>query len=157
MEQVLNLLHDLKDDRQRCSHAVLPTTAPHVSTIPSSMSNASSQTIQPTPSAVLGLEGESSLAAHSAFASDFMHQVAGADPVPGFGSDMKNTLDALSHVVGALREQTFANEMAYPHSRPSQRLRPSEYKLPPIQKATELIRIAKSWCLDPLAIDVTVI
>jgi hypothetical protein len=64
---------------------------------------------------------------------------------------MRNTLDALSHVVGTLREQTFANEMAYPHSRPSQRPRPSGYELPPIEKAVELIRIAKSRCHDPFA------
>ncbi|ENH64121.1 Putative transcriptional regulatory protein C11D3.07c [Fusarium oxysporum f. sp. cubense race 1] len=143
MDQVLGLLHDLKNDRQpdRCSHAALPTRAAHVSTVPSSPS---SQNIQQTPSAVLGVEGESSLAAHSAFASNLMHQVASAETSPGFGPDMRNTLDALSHVVGTLREQTFANEMAYPHSRPSQRPRPSGYELPPIEKAVELIRIAKS-------------
>lgn len=100
---------------------------------------------------MLGVAGESSLAAHSAFASDFMHQVAGATPHQSHGSEMRDTLDSLSQVVSTLREQTAASEMAYPHARSIQRLGPSGYELPPIKKAVELIRISKGECLDPRA------
>lgn len=100
---------------------------------------------------MLGVAGESSLAAHSAFASDFMHQVAGATPLQGPRLEMRDTLDALSQVVSTLREQTAAGEMAYPHARSIQRLGPSGYELPPIKKAVELIRIAKGEYPGPLA------
>lgn len=124
--------------------------------MPSSTSIPSSHTIPTESSAVLGVAGESSLAAHSAFASKFVHQVAMADPFRSSGSEMKDTLDTLSHVVATLREQTVANEMKYPHARPTQRPRPSGYELPPIQKAVELIRIANSKCrghCDPSCYD----
>ncbi|GKT42758.1 uncharacterized protein ColSpa_02939 [Colletotrichum spaethianum] len=113
----------------------------------SSKSSPSSHTIQPGSdggsSVVLG-KGESSLAAHSAFASDFMQRVASSNPIQCSGPEMRDTLDALSSVVATLREQTVANEMAYPHARPIQRPGPSGYGLPPIQKAVEMIRIAKT-------------
>lgn len=60
---------------------------------------------------------------------------------------MRVSLDALSHVVSTLREQTAASEMAYPHARPNQRPGPSGYELPPIKKTVELIRIARSECV----------
>lgn len=121
--------------------------------MPSSTTSPSSHIMQPGSddgsSVVLGVEGESSLTAHSAFASDFMHHVASASPLQSSGPEMRDTLDALSNVVATLREQTVANEMAYPHARPIQRSGPSGYELPPIQKAVELIRIAKSEPFDP--------
>ncbi|OHW96910.1 fungal specific transcription factor domain-containing protein [Colletotrichum incanum] len=150
MGEVLSLIQGLKNDRQLsgCSHAFLNTTAgADMSAVSSSKSSPSSHTIQPGSDAgssvVLG-EGESSLAAHSAFASDFMQHVASASPLQCSVPEMRDTLDALSSVVATLREQTVANEMAYPHARPIQRPGPSGYGLPPIQKAVELIRIAKN-------------
>lgn len=75
-----------------------------------------------------------------------MHHFARADPLQGSGSEMSDSLGALSHVVATLREQTVANEMAYPHARASQRQSLSGCDLPPIQKAVDLIRTAKSAC-----------
>ena len=124
-----------------------------MSAMRSSTTSPSSHPIQPGlddgSSVVLGAEGESSLTAHSAFANDFMHHVASASPLQSSEPEMRNTLDALSNVVATLREQTVANEMAYPHARPIQRPGPSGYELPPIQKAVELIRIAKSELFHP--------
>ncbi|WYZ33787.1 hypothetical protein EsH8_I_000063 [Colletotrichum jinshuiense] len=150
MGEVLSIIQGLKNDRQLsgCSHAFLNTPAgADISAISPSKSSPSSHTIQPGSDAgssvVLG-EGESSLAAHSAFASDFMQHVASASPFRCSGPEMRDTLDALSSVVATLREQTVASEMAYPHARPIQRPGPSGYGLPPIQKSVELIRIAKN-------------
>lgn len=156
MGEVLSLIQGLKNDRQLgvCSHASLDTAAgAHTSATPSSTTSPSSHIIQPGSddgsSVVLGAEGESSLIAHSAFASDFVHHVASASPLQSSGPEMRETLGALSNVVASLREQTVANEMAYPHARPIQRPGPSGYELPPIQKTVELIRIAKSERFDP--------
>lgn len=98
-------------------------------------------------SVMLGAAGESSLAAHSALACDYVHQVAGATALQYPGSEITGSLDALSHVVSSLREQTAASEMTYPHARPSQRSVPPGHELPPIKKTVDLIRIAKSQCL----------
>lgn len=96
---------------------------------------------------MLGVGGESSLAAHSAFACDFMHQVAGSTALQTPGSEMRGNLDALSHIVSSMREQTVASEMAYPHARPNQRPGPTGRELPPIKKTVELIRLATSQSL----------
>ncbi|GJC86416.1 putative transcriptional regulatory protein C11D3.07c [Colletotrichum liriopes] len=154
MGEVLSVMQDLKNDRHLsgCSHAFLSTPArADMSSMSSSKSSPSSHAIQPGSaagsSAILG-EGESSLAAHSAFASDFMQHVASASPLQCSRPEMRDTLDALSSVVATLREQTVAKEMAYPHARPIQRPGPSGYGLPPIQKVVDLIRIAKSFIYE---------
>ncbi|WQF79089.1 hypothetical protein CDEST_04103 [Colletotrichum destructivum] len=150
MAEALSLIQGLKNDRQlsACPHAFLNTPAgTGMSAVSSSKSSPSSHTILPgsdAGSSVLLGAGESSLAAHSTFASDFMQHVASASPLQCSGPEMRDTLDALSSVVATLREQTVANEMAYPHARPIQRPGLSGYGLPPIQKAVELIRIAKN-------------
>lgn len=101
---------------------------------------------------MLGVAGESSLAAHSAFACDFIHQVAGTTALQTPGSEIRGSLDALYRVVSTIREQTAASEMAYPHARPNQRSGPSRHELPPIKKTVELIRAANSECLGPRAL-----
>ncbi|KAI0882423.1 uncharacterized protein GGS22DRAFT_43903 [Annulohypoxylon maeteangense] len=144
--EVLELLQDIKTDRQLSvtSMPLRTSAGARVSTVSSSVSSPSSFATQPPSSALMGVEGKSSLTAHSAFASDFMHQVASTNLLQSSRPEMTDTLDALSHVVGSLREQTVANEMTYPHARSVQRRRPSGYELPPIEKAVELIRIARS-------------
>lgn len=157
MGEVLGLLRDLRNDRQLSSNVVSGTSdAAPTPKQPSSssISTPSNHTVQPVSSDMLGAAGESSLAAHSAFASDFVHQVASAVPTQTSGPEIRDTLDALSHVVTTLREQTVASEMAYPHARPNPRPGPSRagHELPPIKKAVELIGIAKSRQMISMAL-----
>lgn len=98
---------------------------------------------------MLGVTGESSLAAHSEFACDFMHQAASTMALQNPSSEISGSLDALYRAVATIRKQTAASEMAYPHARPNQRPGPSGHELPPIRKTVELIRAANSEFLSP--------
>lgn len=91
------------------------------------------------------------MAAHSAFATQFVQQVAGPDSPQVSEPEMREALAALSNVVTTLNEKTVGSEMIYPHARPSPRPALSGFELPPIQKVVALIRIARSAlsCLYP--------
>jgi hypothetical protein len=145
--EVLGLIQELKIDRQLrgTSQAAFGGSQPSSTSSPMP---SSSITIKPKTSAILGVAGGSSLAAHSAFANDFMHHIANSDSLQSSGSAMSDTLGTLSNVVASLREQVVVNEMTYPHARPMQRPSLVGSELPPIQKSAELIRIAKST-LEP--------
>lgn len=95
-----------------------------------------------------GMQGDSSLTAHSVFANDFMQRTVGVDSVQGNRTTIRETLDALSRIVSALKQQAIVSEMTYPHAASMQRPHPSQRILPPIQKAVALIRIANSECLS---------
>ncbi|ETS82576.1 hypothetical protein PFICI_04452 [Pestalotiopsis fici W106-1] len=91
------------------------------------------------PSNAMVVEGDSSMAAHSLFATQFLQKIVGRDC-----AEMRESLDSLSHVVTGLRQQTVASEMSYPHARPIQRPNPPPCKMPPFEKAAPLIQMAKA-------------
>ncbi|KAI8657742.1 Fungal-trans domain-containing protein [Fusarium keratoplasticum] len=86
------------------------------------------------------VEGESSLAAHGAFANEFLKNAVNTGALQGASLELRETLDSLHHIVTSLKQQTVSTEMNYPNAtifpRPS--LKGSE--MPPIQKAVALIR-----------------
>ena len=90
------------------------------------------------------VEGDSSLAAHSVFANEFLQKIVSTDSIQDPSLDMGETLDLLSGIVTALREQTTSSETTYPHARPTQRPSRVRCEMPPIQKVIALIRIARS-------------
>ncbi|KAI4597507.1 hypothetical protein KJ359_004209 [Pestalotiopsis sp. 9143b] len=83
------------------------------------------------------------MAAHSQFAKEFLQKVIGGDC-----AEMHDSLDSLSQVVAALRQQTVASEMSYPHARPVQRPSLPRCKMPPFEKTIPLIRMAESQTLS---------
>lgn len=78
------------------------------------------------------------MAAHSQFAKEFLQKIIGGDC-----AEMHDSLDSLSQVVAALRQQTVASEMSYPHARPIQRPSLPRCKMPPFEKTIPLIRMAE--------------
>ncbi|KAF9872071.1 fungal specific transcription factor [Colletotrichum karsti] len=103
------------------------------------------------PSALV--EGESSLAAHSVFATEFLQKVVSTKSLQDSSLDLSDTLDALSQIVTALKQPSVAGEMTYPFAKPIQRPRIQGLELPPIQKAVSTIRVAKTrtgmaWVYD---------
>lgn len=90
------------------------------------------------------VEGESSLAAHGAFANEFLKNAVNTGALQGASLELRETLDSLHHIVTSLKQQTVSTEMNYPNAtifpRPS--LKGSE--MPPIQKAVALIRQCES-------------
>lgn len=105
----------------------IPTPASH-----------SSQTRQAEAQVV---EGESSLAAHSAFANEFLQKVAATDSIQESSPELSETLDELSDIL--TEQATATDEAPYPHARPIQRVNPTRCELPPLKRAIALIRIAK--------------
>ena len=91
------------------------------------------------------MEGESSLSAHSVFVNEFLRNVVEADYLETSSSEMRETLNALSHIASASKLQSGASEVAYPYARSDRADTPSQRcELPPIQKAVSLIHFAKS-------------
>ncbi|KAJ4024118.1 hypothetical protein NW766_000350 [Fusarium irregulare] len=85
------------------------------------------------------VEGESSLAAHGEFATEFMKNAVGTESLQGASLELRETLDSLHHIVNSLKQQTAATEMSYPYARSVPR--PTfKNDLPPIQTAVALIR-----------------
>lgn len=108
----------------------------------SSMSTPGSAPSQPEATGPV-VEGDSSLTAHSAFANQFFQEVVSTDELQDSSLEMRETLDALRHMVHSLKHQTAASEMSYPNSRPSTRVAIPPYDLPPIRKSVEVIQAAK--------------
>ncbi|KAM5375809.1 hypothetical protein ACJZ2D_005865 [Fusarium nematophilum] len=133
LEAVIGLLQNLKTNPR-------PEDARQTPTVQSLAPSPSTYTARPASAVVVG---DSSLAAHSAFANDFAQKAAGTQSLRSSALDMQETLEALSQVVDALKQQTVANEMAYPHARPVQRPAIGGRELPPFQKALAVIRLAK--------------
>ncbi|KAK1470405.1 fungal specific transcription factor [Colletotrichum tamarilloi] len=97
------------------------------------------------------VEGDSSLAAHSVFATEFLQKVVSTESLQDSSLDLGETLDALSQIVNALKQPAAAGEMTYPHAKPFTRVRAQGIELPPIEKAVHTIRIAKSQRLTGMA------
>ncbi|KAJ0280815.1 hypothetical protein Brms1b_007565 [Colletotrichum noveboracense] len=110
---------------------------------PTSTNTPSSHALQADEESSAVVEGESSLAAHSVFATEFLQKVVSTKSLQDSSLDLGETLEALSQIVTALKQQPVAGEMTYPHAKPVQRQRIQGLELPPIQKAVNTIRVAK--------------
>ncbi|KAK1990061.1 fungal-specific transcription factor domain-containing protein [Colletotrichum falcatum] len=97
------------------------------------------------------VEGDSSLAAHSVFATEFVQKVVSTESLQDSSLELGETLDALSQIVHALKQPAAAGEMTYPHAKPVNRLRIQGLKMPPIEKAVSTIRVAKGQRLSGMA------
>ena len=89
------------------------------------------------------VEGESSLSAHSVFANDLLQKVVSRDSRP----EMHERVEALRHMVEAMRKQPADHEMTYPHAKPIRPAAPPGCDLPPIEKTLEVLKLAKCECL----------
>lgn len=90
-------------------------------------------------SPIIEAEAESSLAAHSIFAEDFLQNVIGSDSLQSADLEMRKSLDSLHCIVDALKQQTAGTEMVYTMANYVSRPTLSDIKLPPIQKTVALI------------------
>ncbi|CAI4210955.1 unnamed protein product [Parascedosporium putredinis] len=128
LDGVIRLLEDLKMNWQpgpsNPSQQLSPPPKPA-----SSMSTPGSAPSQPEATGPV-VEGDSSLTAHSAFANQFFQEVVSTDELQDSSLEMRETLDALRHMVHSLKHQTAASEMSYPNSRPSTRVAIPPYDLP---------------------------
>ncbi|KAF5005920.1 hypothetical protein FDECE_7678 [Fusarium decemcellulare] len=89
-------------------------------------------------------EGESSLFAHSVFATRFLQNAINNNPSSEVALEMNSVLDALRSVVNDQKQQTDTIENLYPHARPlplGASLR--DLPLPSTEKALACIRMAQ--------------
>lgn len=122
-----------------------PQAAQDKATPPKATSSMSTPGSGPSHTEATGpvVEGDSSLTAHSAFANQFFQEVISTDELQDSSLEMRETLDALHHIVHSLKHQTASSEMSYPNARPSNRVAMPPYDLPPIRKSVEVIQAAK--------------
>ncbi|KAL0932879.1 fungal specific transcription factor domain-containing protein [Colletotrichum truncatum] len=163
LETVIRLLHDMKVNPSTGAinsnrvNGIIGTPQNEGASlfgqeIPStSATTPSSHALQTDEEVNAVVEGEPSLAAHSVFANEFIQKVVNNKSLQDSSLDLGETLDALSQIVNALKQQPVAGEMTYPSARPVPRQRIQGLELPPIQKAVNTIRIAKSQRLTGMA------
>lgn len=97
------------------------------------------------------VEGDSSLAAHSVFANEFLQKAVRTGSLQDSSLEMRETLDSLHHIVSTLKNQTGATELKYPNARPVQRAPIPGVELPPIEKTVAIFRLLKSERIPPFA------
>ncbi|KAK4149351.1 hypothetical protein C8A00DRAFT_18942, partial [Chaetomidium leptoderma] len=136
LDGVVQLLEELKT--QLPSPSLAPTRTANAAASASPASHGSH--CNATEAAGTVVEGDSSLTAHSVFANDLLQKVVSGDSRP----KMRERIEALRHMVEAMKTQPAAHEMTYPHAKP---IPPATLKgcdLPPIDKTLDILKLAKS-------------
>lgn len=87
-----------------------------------------------------GVEGESSLSAHSVFVNEFLQDFVQPDP------EIRRTLDHLSNIVSDSRQQSHAGTSPRPNVKSRGQAQQKRDELPPFPKVAALIRLAKGTC-----------
>ncbi|KAF4773680.1 hypothetical protein HER10_EVM0003249 [Colletotrichum scovillei] len=134
LNEAIGLLKGLHDTLNTGSGAPYTTPKP-TSMFRSTELNSSSITV---------VEGESSLAAQFSFADDFIRKVAKTEPLQTSGLEMGESLENLSQIVAAYKQQPVSEETTYPNARPTERPGLHTWELPPIQESVAVIHVAKS-------------
>lgn len=141
LERAIGLLEKLRPGEPFNDSSRSPRNARASDQAPSSVSTPASDSTQPKRAHGQVVEGDSSLAAHSAFANEFLQRVAATDSLRDSSPELCGTLDELSSIL--TKEAVAGHELAYPHARPIQGAKLPEYEMPPFKKAIALIRLAK--------------
>lgn len=150
LDGVVRLLEELKTRLPvpAPSQSQLPTrpaTTPASNTLasasPASHGSHGNHSTEATSTVV---EGESSLTAHSVFANDLLQKVVSRDVRP----EMQERVEALRHMVEAMKKQPADHEMTYPNAKPIRSVAPEGCDLPPIGKTLEALKLAKCGCLS---------
>lgn len=147
LEEVRQLLRNFDTKSLSASAQLAPENENRTGLVQGHMSTTYStpfeQVVQPASDSPV-VEGESSLAAQSVFANNFLRNSVQAHSPQDSNLELCETLDSLHHIVNSLKQRTAATEMVYPNAKSVLRFSLRNYELPPIQKTTALIRAAKS-------------
>lgn len=87
-----------------------------------------------------GVEGESSLSAHSVFVNEFLQGFAQPDP------EIRRTLNDLSNIVGNAGQQGNSEDSPRTDVKKRSDIQRKKNTLPPFSKVAALIRLAKGMC-----------
>ncbi|KAG5804795.1 hypothetical protein H9Q74_002623 [Fusarium xylarioides] len=141
LERAIGLLEKLRPSDPFNDSSRSPRNPRVSDQAPSSVSTPASDSTQPKRAHGQVVEGDSSLAAHSAFANEFLQKVAATDSLQDSSPELCDTLDELSSML--TKEAVTGHELAYAHARPIQGANLPEHEMPPFKKAIALIRLAK--------------
>ncbi|KAH7008472.1 hypothetical protein EDB80DRAFT_716630 [Ilyonectria destructans] len=148
LEGVTRLLQEMKTSMPASSGQSVArdkSTPPDKTSQPSASSTSTpfGHAVQPASDSPV-IEGESSLAAHSVFANEFLQNAVGTGALQGASLEMRETLDSLHHIVSALKQQPLASELSYTSANQVPRPTLPGIQLPPIQKTVAIIRRSKA-------------
>ncbi|CAI7669817.1 unnamed protein product [Penicillium manginii] len=141
LEKAIRLLEKLQASELSDGSSRPPGNSQISTQTPPSVSTPASDSTQTKWAHGQVAEGDSSLAAHSAFANEFLQKVIATNPLQASSPELCNTLDELSSIL--TQGDGAVDELAYPHARPIQRVNLPGYEMPPLKKAIALIRMAK--------------
>lgn len=85
-------------------------------------------------------ESDSTMAAHSEFAHDFIQKTVTTDPLMSHNPDMRKAFTALKDTIRSFGLNGFPTESSFPHAIPIQRPSLRGCEMPPIEKVVGLIR-----------------
>lgn len=85
-------------------------------------------------------QSDSTMAAHSEFAHDFIQKTVTTDPSMNHNPEMRKAFGALKDTIRSFGLSGFPAEMSFPHATPIQRPSLRGCEMPPIEKVVELIR-----------------
>lgn len=102
----------------------------------------------------VGVEGSSSLSAHSMFAVNFLHRIAGESAVSGVYLDTNELLEAVGHVVDTLQNQQESLETGPIVSKEKASAGNQRNSLPPIEKAVAVMRTVQGRWIITLSLGV---
>ncbi|KAF4973961.1 hypothetical protein FZEAL_9089 [Fusarium zealandicum] len=144
LEAVTQLLRDMKMNMPTTNTQISQQEAPRFETAGQPLHQPSTSTpyghaTQSTADSPV-VEGESSLAAHGAFASEFLNNAVRTGSLQEASLELHETLDSLNHIVSSLKQQTAETEMTFPCAKIFPRPSHKGCEMPPIHKAVALIR-----------------
>lgn len=90
-------------------------------------------------------EGETSMAAHTDFANNFLQRAVRSNPLTDFRLEMDDTLSALRTLVETQNRTSSSDEALYPNARPIDRGQVWDRPLPDMYLTMTCLRISKGW------------
>lgn len=96
-------------------------------------------------------EGESSLAAHTAFANSLIERAVSTTPLQRYSAEMATTMETLRHLVEAKKHESSSHETTYRRAKPDPNpvLSLEQNPMPPIDSVMAALQLMKSKAFMP--------
>lgn len=141
LDDVVKMLEELKCNMSAKSHSSnKPANTPEHTTSPTENQPASSGHSVELNRTKLSSQSDSTMAAHSEFAHDFIQKTVTTDPSMNHNPEMREAFTALKDTIKSFGLSGFPTELSFPHATPIQRPSLRGCEMPPIEKVVELIR-----------------
>lgn len=141
LDDVVKMLEDLKCNMPASSHSSnKPAHTPEDATPPTENQHGRSGHASELNRTKPNSQSDSTMAAHSEFAHDFVQKTFTTDPSMSRNPEMRKAFTALKDTIRSFGLNGFPTEPSFPHAIPIQRPSLRGCEMPPIEKVVELIR-----------------